>query len=165
MNAKHSTVQQQKMMNKMKWVLAPIMLIGTSFLSAGVNIMGLTLAASTMATQVLLNVPSVRTLFGIPPIVPPPTPAPEPAKPVGSGAAGLTYEAPRQPLTMREKLEENLGEMKQGFQESITKMTGRAAGSAEEQAAKTRRDAIRKLEETRAKQEREHFEQKYKNKK
>lgn len=144
------------MLGKMKWVIGPIMLIGTSFLSSAVNLMGLSLAAATFVSQALLNSPSVRKALGIPL-------NPEPKAP--AVAPGLSYEAPRQPQSMREKLEENLGEMKKGFNDSISKVTGQVSGSAEDQAAKKRKDLIKKLEEKRQQQEKDHFEQKYKGKK
>lgn len=147
------------MLKKMKFVLAPVMFIGTSFLSSAVNLMGVALAIATLISQAALNNNAIRRSLGISPLIPPPPPA-QPAIP----AMGV-YEAPRQAESVRDKLSNNLTEIKDGFRSTVDKMTGQVSGSAEEQAEKKRRQMIQKLEEKRAQQEREHFEQKYKGKK
>lgn len=147
-------------MGKMKWILAPVMLVCTSWLSAAVNLMGVTLAAATFATQALLQVTGIRRALNIPLMKPP-----KPATPAPVSPQDAIYEAPRQATSVREKLSSNITEMRQGISEGLEKLTGQARGTAQEEAEKKRRQTIKRLEETRAQQERDHFEQKYKGKK
>jgi hypothetical protein len=143
------------MLKTMSYVLVPVMLIATSFLSAAINLMGVTVAAFTMITgRILLN-NKFRAAMGIPPVVPP---APKPVE-------QLSYEAPRQqPATIREKLTDNLEDVKKGFSESVTKMTGSVRGTDKDRAERQRKESIQKLEDKRADEERRLFEEKYKRK-
>jgi YidC/Oxa1 family membrane protein insertase len=139
------------------------MLVCTSWLSAGLNLMGAALAGATLVQQYILQIPSVRSALGIrqpPPSKPALAPTPTPVS-----SQDAVYEAPRQSTSVREKLSSNLNEMRQGISESLEKFTGQARGSATEEAEKRRKQMIKKLEDTRAQQERDHFEKKYKGKK
>ncbi|CAI6096847.1 unnamed protein product [Clonostachys chloroleuca] len=155
LNQVNSTPKQQKMLKTMSYVLVPVMLIATSFLSAAINLMGVTVAAFTMLTGRLLLNNKFRAAMGIPPVVPP---APKPVE-------QLSYEAPRQqPATIREKLTDNLEDVKKGFSESVTKMTGSVRGTDKDRAERQRKESIQKLEDKRADEERRLFEEKYKRK-
>ena len=162
-NMRTVSESQKKMMNNLVWVMVPLMLVCTSWLSAGLNLMGAALAGATLVQQYILQIPSVRSALGIrqpPPSKPTLAPTPTPVS-----SQDAVYEAPRQSTSVREKLSSNLNEMRQGISESLEKFTGQARGSATEEAEKRRKQMIKKLEDTRAQQERDHFEKKYKGKK
>ena len=151
----------------MTYVVTPIMFIGTSFLSAGVNLMGVAFGATTLLTTALLNNNSFRRSFDIPPIdtrprevkvtLPensPPAPGSEPAVP--------TYEAPRQAQSFKQSISSSIQEAKKAVTDKMANASGSVSQSAEEKAEKRRRELIRKLEDKRSQQERENFESKYK---
>lgn len=150
----NSPPAQVATMKRMQWVLIPVMIIGTSFLSAAVNLMAVALAAATAVSQAIISNPSARRALGIPMLSQPPPPPPAPA-----------YEAPRQPETLKQKLTGELDTMKKGLTDTMDKFGGSFRGTEADQAEKKRREARRKLEEKRSEQERRSFEEKYKGKK
>lgn len=156
-NAKHTPEQQRKMLKTMTYVFGVVGFIGTTFLSAAVNLMTVALGAATLITAVVLNNAVVRRTVGLPTLAPQ-TPAPKQA----------TYEAPRAANApeagLRERLNTNLNDMKKGLSDQFSNYTGTYSGTEEEKAEKKRRELIRKLEETRKQQERDEFEKKYKGK-
>ena len=151
------------MAKKMKYVLVPVMLFGTSFLSAAVNLMGVSFGAATLGTTVFLNNSTVRRALGIPPHKPPTT-IPTTATTVQQQPEQGTYEAPRQPQSLRDKLTSSFEDTKKTISDSMSNMTGTAQSSVEEKAERKRKEQIRELEQKRRDQEREHFEEKYKGK-
>ncbi|KAL7805114.1 60Kd inner membrane domain-containing protein [Trichoderma aethiopicum] len=162
-NAKHTPQQQRKMLKPMMYIFGTVGFIGTTFLSAAVNLMTVSLGASTLVTALILNVPSIRRALGLPL-----GPADEPSQ---QAQNKLQYEAPRAtPETpgmagLRERLTSSLDDMKKGVSESVSNYTGTYSGTEQERAERKRREMIRKLEDLRKQQEREQFEQKYKGKK
>lgn len=157
-NAKHTPESQKKMLKTMTYVFGVVGFIGTTFLSAGVNLMTVALGASTLITAIVLNNALVRRTVGLPP------------HPTASSTAPqkTTYEAPRAANTpepgLRERLESSLNDMKKGMSDQITNYTGTYSGTDEEKAERKRKELMRKLEDTRKQQEREEFEKKYKTK-
>ncbi|KAG5932854.1 hypothetical protein E4U53_001166 [Claviceps sorghi] len=162
-NARNTPEQQKKMLKTMTYIFGVVGFIGTSFLSAAVNLMAVALSSATLLTAIVLNNALVRRTVGLPPHAGPP-----------SSPRQVTYEAPRAgtasatdsaPETgLRERLNTNLNEMKKGLSEQISNYTGTYTGTEQDKAEKKRRDIIRKLEETRKQQERDEFERKYKGK-
>lgn len=132
--------------------------VATSFLSAAVNLMAVALGAATLITAVVLNNAVVRRTVGLPPHVTQTSSAPQ----------QVTYEAPRAANApeagLRERLNTNLNDMKKGLSDQFSSYTGTYSGTEEEKAEKKRKELMRKLEETRKRQEREEFEKKYKGK-
>lgn len=177
-NAANSPKSQQGMVKTMKYVLVPIMLFGTSFLSAAVNLMGLSFGLATLINTLILNNNAVRRSLGIPLLVredPRAKPLPATAAAVHQTAAAtaasasansakLVYEPPRpqQPVSLRDKISRNIGEAKKAAAQKMGDMTGQAGVSAQEKADKRRKEQLRNLEAKRRDQEREHFESKYK---
>ncbi|GAB0132829.1 hypothetical protein EsDP_00001254 [Epichloe bromicola] len=157
-NAKHTPEQQRKMLKTMTYVFGVVGFVGTSFLSAAVNLMTVALGAATLITAVVLNNAVVRRTVGLPPHVAQTSSAPKQA----------TYEAPRAANApeagLRERLNTNLNDMKKGLSDQFSSYTGIYSGTEEEKAEKKRRELIRKLEETRKRQERDEFNNKYKSK-
>ncbi|KAM5379508.1 hypothetical protein ACJZ2D_004016 [Fusarium nematophilum] len=149
-NSKYTPASQKAMMKKMMWVFGTVGFVGTTFLSAGVNLMMVSTGSATLLTAVILNNESVRRAFGLPIL--------EVEKP--------KYEAPRpasqQPSGLRERLTGNLNDMKKGLSDQVSNYTGQYAGTEQERAEKKRKEQIRKLEEMRRKLERDEFEKKYK---
>lgn len=147
------------MLKTMTYVFGVVGFIGTTFLSAAVNLMTVALGASTLITAIVLNNALVRRTVGLPPH---PTATPTPT------TKQTTYEAPRAANTpepgLRERLNTSLNDMKKGMSDQITNYTGTYSGTDEEKAERKRRELIRKLEETRKQQERDEFERKYKGK-
>lgn len=139
----------------MMYVLGPVMALATSFLSAGVNLMGVAFGAATLIQAAVLNIPSIRFMLGIP------TPKMQPPPGEIPSSANATYQAPRK-LGLQERLMEQLNESKKGLNTSVGNLTGRYAPSEEEKAQKKRKEAIAKAEATRQKQEREEFLRKWK---
>ncbi|ODA82506.1 hypothetical protein RJ55_01013 [Drechmeria coniospora] len=152
-NAKYAPEAQRKMLKNMTYIFGVVGFVGTTFLSAAVNLMTVALGAATLLQSIILNNAAVRRAVGLPP---PPVEAPKKG----------TYEAPRDgsvPKGLRERLTGNLDDMKKGFSEQVTNYTGQYSGTEAEKAERKRKDLLRKLEETRKQQEREEFEKKYKN--
>ncbi|QUC22725.1 uncharacterized protein UV8b_06966 [Ustilaginoidea virens] len=160
-NSKYTPEAQKKMLQKLTYVFGFVGFIGTSFLSAGVNLMTVALGASTLVTSIVLNNPTVRSKVGL-------SPHPRVETPSSSAAAAAatatqaSYEAPRQPL--RDRLNNHLDEVRKGFSEHLANYTGAQGATQQEKAEQKRRELIRKLEDTRKQQEREEFERKYKGK-
>lgn len=158
-NAKHTPEQQRKMLKTMTYVFGVVGFVGTSFLSAAVNLMTVALGAATLITAVVLNNAVVRRTVGLPP---------HDATQTSSAPRQATYEAPRAANApeagLRERLNTNLNDMKKGLSDQFSNYTGTYSGTEEEKAEKKRKELIRKLEETRKRQEREEFEKKYKSK-
>lgn len=154
------------MSKKIKYVLVPVMLFGTSFLSAAVNLMGVSFGAATLATTAFLNNNSVRHAFGIPEHKPQATRViPTTATNVAPGSPQQPmYEAPRQPQSMREKFTTSFDETKKALGDSIGNITGQAQTSVDEKTERKRKEQIRNLEAKRREQERDHFQEKYKGK-
>ncbi|KAL7934038.1 60Kd inner membrane domain-containing protein [Trichoderma chlorosporum] len=159
-NAKHTPKQQRKMLKPMMYIFGTVGFVGTTFLSAAVNLMTVALGASTLLTALILNVPSIRRSLGLP------------NGPVDEAVAApktIQYEAPRTEAPgmagLRERLTTSLDDMKKGVSESVSNYTGTYSGTEQEKAERRRRELIRKLEDTRKQQEREQFELKYKGKK
>ncbi|KAG6011404.1 hypothetical protein E4U43_008340 [Claviceps pusilla] len=159
-NAKNTPEQQKKMLKTMTYIFGVVGFIGTSFLSAAVNLMTVAIGAATLLTAIVLNNPIVRHAVRLPPLASPPSPSSSPRQAI--------YEAPRAggPETgLRERLETNLNDMKKGLTEQFSNYTGTYTGTEQDKAEKKRKELIRKLEETRKQQERDEFERKYKSKK
>lgn len=138
------------MMKKMMWVFGTVGFIGTTFLSAGVNLMMVSTGSATLLQAVVLNNESIRRLVGLP-IPPIEQPKYEVPRPVQPGISGL-----------RERLTNNLDDMKKGLSESVTNYTGKYQGTEAERAEKKRQETLRKLEEMRRQLERDEFQKKYK---
>ncbi|KAF4978649.1 hypothetical protein FZEAL_5011 [Fusarium zealandicum] len=150
-NAKYTPAAQQAMMKKMMWVLGTGGFLATTFLSAGVNLMMVSTGMGTLLTALIFNTKAVRRAVGLP--------IPEVEKP--------KYEAPRPTQStgvsgLRERLTDNLDEVKKGFSTQIENYTGQYAGTEKERAEKRRQEHIRKLEDMRRKLERDEFQKKYK---
>ncbi|UKZ72637.1 hypothetical protein TrVFT333_000270 [Trichoderma virens FT-333] len=159
-NAKHTPKQQRKMLKPMMYIFGTVGFVGTTFLSAAVNLMTVALGGSTLLTALILNIPSIRRSLGLP------------NGPVDEAVAPqktIQYEAPRTETPgmagLRERLTSSLDDMKKGVSESVSNYTGTYSGTEQEKAERKRRELIRQLEDTRKKQEREQFELKYKGKK
>ncbi|KKP00953.1 preprotein translocase subunit YidC [Trichoderma harzianum] len=159
-NAKHTPKQQRKMLKPMMYIFGTVGFIGTTFLSAAVNLMTVALGGSTLLTALILNIPSIRRSLGLPT-----GPADEAVAPPKT----IQYEAPRTEAPgmagLRERLTNSLDDMKKGVSESVSNYTGTYSGTEQEKAERKRRELIRQLETTRKQQEREQFELKYKGKK
>ncbi|EGR49609.1 uncharacterized protein TRIREDRAFT_121436 [Trichoderma reesei QM6a] len=166
-NAKHTPKQQRKMLKPMMYIFGTVGFIGTTFLSAAVNLMTVSLGASTLVTALILNIPSIRRALGLPL-------GPADEAPAQQQQNKVQYEAPRAPESasssqgmagLRERLTSSLDDMKKGVSESVSNYTGTYSGTEQERAERKRKEMIRKLEDLRKQQEREQFEQKYKGKK
>lgn len=138
-------------MKKMMWVFGTVGFIGTTFLSAGVNLMMVSTGSATLLTAVILNNDTVRNAVGLPilQVEQPAYQAPRPT--TSSGVGGL-----------RERLSDNLNDMKKSVSDQVTNYTGSYAGTEAERAEKKRKETMRKLEDMRKKLERDEFEKKYK---
>ncbi|RSL46832.1 hypothetical protein CEP51_015870 [Fusarium floridanum] len=150
-NGKYTPASQKAMMKKMMWVFGTVGFIGTTFLSAGVNLMMVSTGSATLLTAVILNNETVRRSLGLPIL--------EVEKP--------KYEAPRVTQStgisgIRERLTDNLNDMKKGVSDQVNNYTGQYAGTEQERAEKKRREQMQKLEDMRRKLERDEFEKKYK---
>ncbi|POR33794.1 Mitochondrial inner membrane protein OXA1 [Tolypocladium paradoxum] len=156
-NSKHTPESQKKMMKSMMYIFGSVGFIGTTFLSAAVNLMTVAVGASTLLTAIILNTAVVRRAVGLPP-------APAASAP----ATKATYEAPRAAgapqAGLRERLTSSLDDMKKGVSEQMTNYTGQYSGTEQEKAERKRKDMLRKLEDMRKQQERDEFEKKYKGK-
>lgn len=161
-NAKYTPQQQRKMLKPMMYIFGTVGFVGTTFLSAAVNLMTVALGASTLLTALILNIPSIRRSLGLPvgPVDEAPAAAPQ---------KKMQYEAPRAEAPglsgLRERLTTSLDDMKKGVSDSVSNYTGTYSGTEQEKAERKRREMIRRLEDTRKQQEREQFELKYKSKK
>lgn len=175
---------QRKMMQPMIIALSTIGLLVTSFLSAGVNLMGVAFATATLSTSLVLEIPALRRSLGLL-MGPPPAPATA-AKTAASLTAadlsnvpkGIRYEAPRgasapapepttaeevtKPLSMSERLKTSYEDARQGMSQQLGSFGGRFAASEAEKAERNRKELIKKLEEKRQQQERDEFNRKYK---
>ncbi|KAF4990351.1 hypothetical protein FGRMN_8486 [Fusarium graminum] len=151
LNSKYQPAAQKAMMKKMMYVMGGVTFIFTSYLAAGVNIMMVSTGAAALATSAILNNEAVRRVLDLPVL--------KVEKPA--------YKPPRVSQTkgiegLRERLTENLDEMKKGMSDQLGTMTNKYSGTAEERAQKARKEQMRKLEDMRRKLEREEFEKKYK---
>ncbi|KAM0433920.1 hypothetical protein ACHAPT_003864 [Fusarium lateritium] len=150
-NGKYTPASQKAMMKKMMWVFGTVGFIGTTFLSAGVNLMMVSTGSATLLTAVILNNETVRLALGLP-ILEVEKPKYEPPRVTeSSGVSGL-----------RERLTDNLNDMKKGLSDQVNNYTGQYAGTEQERAEKKRQEQMRKLEDMRRKLERDEFEKKYK---
>lgn len=144
----------------MMYIFGTVGFIGTTFLSAAVNLMTVALGASTLITAVILNAPAVRRAVGL---------SVTPVDGAIPAATQAQYEAPRPSapgLTgVKDKLNSSLNDMKKSFSEQVGNYTGTYSGTEQEKAEKKRKEMLRKLEDMRKKQEQEEFERKYKGKK
>ena len=138
------------MMKKMRWVFGGVGFIGTTFLSAGVNLMMVSTGSATLLTAVVLNNETVRRVVGLP-ILPVQEVKYQPPRPTAPGISGL-----------KERLNNNLQDMKKGFSDQVTNYTGTYSGTEQEKAEKKRKETMKKLEGMRKQLEREEFEKKYK---
>ncbi|KAG5969543.1 hypothetical protein E4U58_001374 [Claviceps cyperi] len=157
---------QQKVMNTMKYVFGGFGLLIASFLSAAINLMAVSVGFTAVVTSYLLNHPVIRRKVGLPPLsISAPT------------TTGPTYQSPRSRNStpdmnlnvimsdkgsIRERLTDNIDDMKKAASSLMTNFTGRAAMTKSEQAEKKRMEIARKLESARQKQEKEEFEKKFK---
>ncbi|EWG42734.1 preprotein translocase subunit YidC [Fusarium verticillioides 7600] len=151
LNSKYTPPEQKAMMQNMVYVMSAVTLIATSFLGAGVNLMMVTTGAATCVTAAILNNESVRRALDLP--------IPKIVEPV--------YKPPRVTQAkgfegIRERLTDNLDNMKKSVSDSVGNMTNQYSGTAEERAEKARKEQIQKLESMRRKLERDEFEKKYK---
>ncbi|KAF5021741.1 hypothetical protein F66182_6191 [Fusarium sp. NRRL 66182] len=150
-NSKYTPASQKAMLKKMMWVFGTVGFIGTTFLSAGVNLMMVSTGSATLVTALVLNNETVRRALNLP-ILEVEKPKYVPPRPTqSSGLGGL-----------RERLTENLNDAKKGLSDQVSNYTGQVSGTAEDRAEKKRKDQMRKLEEMRRKLERDEFEKKYK---
>ncbi|KEY68057.1 hypothetical protein S7711_06967 [Stachybotrys chartarum IBT 7711] len=161
LNAKYTPPEQQAMMKSMTWVMGALGFSFTIFFSAAVNLMGVTVGASTVLTTLLLNNSAIRRSLGIPERT-----IPAPAAP-SAEVQELMYEAPRPPpatglAAMRERLSKQLGDAKKGLDNQMSSMTGVYRGNEQDRAEKDRVQFLKKFEEERREKERLEFEQKYK---
>lgn len=161
---KYSAPEQKAMMKPLMYIMGPLVAVGTSFLSAGVNLMGIAFGAATYAQALLLNIPSVRRALNIAtPNLPTNASIPTTATYQAPRAGAKSQPAaPSAPAGIKERLQSQLDEAKKGFNNQMGNMTGRYAATEEEKAEQKRKAAIRTLEEKRKQQEREEFARKYK---
>lgn len=131
-------------------ILAVVIGVLTTWLSAGINLMGVAFGVATCVSTAITMNPLIRRNIGLPPVLAAPT---KPTNELSRPAAGVA-----------ERLKESLTDVKKGFDTTVSNVTGSAAlsASAEDKAEKNRKDLMRKLEASRKKQEREAFEKKYK---
>ncbi|KAG6055702.1 hypothetical protein E4U17_002793 [Claviceps sp. LM77 group G4] len=157
---------QQKVLNLMKYVFGGFGLLIASFFSAAINLMAVSVGFTAVITTYLLNHPAIRRTLGLPSLsVFAPT------------TKGPTYQSPRSSRStpdmnlnvnksdkgsIRERLTDNIDDMKKGASSWMTSMTGRVAMTKSEQAEQKRKEIARKLESTRQEQEREEFERRFK---
>ncbi|TQV90853.1 mitochondrial export translocase Oxa1 [Cordyceps javanica] len=189
---KYMAEAQKKMMKPMTWALGGIGFLVTSFLTAGVNVMGLSFAGATLITTLILEIPLLRRKFGLL-MGPPPSPASAAraaSSPAAAAAAlssipahipkGIRYEAPRgaarpaaritaeevaKPQSLAERLNSSLNDAKQGMSQQLGSFGGRMAATDAEKAERNRKELMQKLEDKRQQQERDEFSRKYKGKK
>jgi hypothetical protein len=147
------------MMTKVSYVLVPIMLIFTSYLSAAVNLMGTAFGIATLVSTALLNNNTVRRAFQMP-LLEPPALTPKVAAVPARQYATKVYT----PDGIRERLTGGLEDVKKGWSDSVAKATGGAKLSEADKSAKKVKETLAKLEQTRREKERAHFEEKYKGK-
>ncbi|KAJ4148486.1 hypothetical protein LMH87_002952 [Akanthomyces muscarius] len=188
---KYMAEAQKKMMKPMAWALGGIGFLFTSFLTAGVNVMGLAFASATLLTSLILEIPALRQRFGLL-MGPPPSPASAAKSAASSSAAaaspipahipkGIRYEAPRggfsaanvrtttaeevvKPASFTERVNTSFADAKQGMSQQLGSFGGRFAASDAEKAERNRKELIKKLEDKRKQQERDEFSRKYKGK-
>lgn len=165
-NAANSPKSQSDMANKMVYVLGPVMLIGTSFLSAAVNLMGLAFGAATLATTLLLNTASVRRFMGIPPLQKPQAPKLSYSAPRGVITAEAAGEAgklpPKPPASWKQSIQDSVNYAKEALDKQTQKLPGQ--GNMEDRAERRRREELKRKEDERRNQERAAFDAKYKRK-
>ncbi|PMB69161.1 Mitochondrial inner membrane protein OXA1 [Beauveria bassiana] len=189
---KYMASAQRKMMKPMSWVLGGVGFLFTSFLAAGINVMGIAFAGATLATSLILEIPSLRRRLGLL-MGPPPEPASSVNARTSSTAAsggsslselipkGIRYEAPRgaavpppkpttaqevaKPLSFAERVNSSFNDAKQGMSQQLGSFGGRMAATDAEKAERNRKELMQKLEDKRRQQEREEFSRKYKGKK
>ncbi|RKK26059.1 hypothetical protein BFJ66_g8293 [Fusarium oxysporum f. sp. cepae] len=151
LNSKYTPPEQKAMMKNMVYVMSAVTLFATSFLGAGVNLMMVSTGAATFVTAAILNNESVRRALDLPiPKIEEPVYKP-PRVTQAKGIEGL-----------RERLTDNLDNMKKSVSDQVGNMTNQYSGTAEERAEKARKEQIQKLENMRRKLERDEFEKKYK---
>ncbi|KAJ6784827.1 hypothetical protein PWT90_06807 [Aphanocladium album] len=189
---KYMAEAQRKMMKPMAIALGGIGFLATSFLTAGVNLMGLAFASATLLTSLTLEIPALRRTFGLLTGAPPP---PATAATVAKAAAGggttttaanpinipkgIRYEAPRgatqepvpttaqevaEPLNMKQRLNSTLEDARAGMSQQLGSFGGRFAASEAEKAERNRKELMKKMEDKRVQQERDEFNRKYKGK-
>ncbi|RCI11388.1 hypothetical protein L249_7649 [Ophiocordyceps polyrhachis-furcata BCC 54312] len=153
-NSKYSSASQFKNMKPVMYIMGSVGLVVTTFLSSAVNLMGATMGAGTLLTSVFFNLASVRRLLKLPPTTT--TTATTPKR-------NITYEAPR-PATFRRRVTDSLNDVRKGFADQITSLTGSASASpsAEDSARNQRRAMLRKAEEARTRLREEEFQRKWK---
>ncbi|OAA72325.1 Membrane insertion protein, OxaA/YidC [Cordyceps fumosorosea ARSEF 2679] len=185
---KYMADAQRKMMKPMMWVMGSIGFVATTFLAAGVNLMGIAFASATLFTSLILEIPFLRRKFGLL-MGPPPNPAsattPSAAAAASSSSIpahipkGIRYEAPRgaapptrttaeevvKPLSFTERVNSSLNDAKQGMSQQLGSFGGRFAATDAEKAERDRKELMKKLEDKRQQQERDEFSRKYKGKK
>ncbi|KAH8733944.1 60Kd inner membrane protein-domain-containing protein [Ilyonectria robusta] len=149
-NSKYAPASQKAMMKKMMWVFGTVGFIGTTFLSAGVNLMMVSTGAATLLQAVVLNNATIRRAVGLP-ILKVDEVKYEAPRPTSPGITGL-----------RERLTNNLGDMKKSVTDQVGSYTGNYAGTEAERAEKKRKETMRKLETMRKQLERDEFQKKYK---
>lgn len=145
------------MLKPLMYIFGTVGFVGTTFLSAAVNLMTVALGFSTLVTAVILNNPTVRRSFDLPMVADDAAPK--------TTAAAAQYEAPRAAPAntgFRERMTSSLGDMKKGLTDQVNNYTGTYSGSEQEKAERKRRELLRKLEDNRKQQERDEFEKKYK---
>ncbi|KPM37117.1 hypothetical protein AK830_g9440 [Neonectria ditissima] len=149
-NSKYAPASQKAMMKKMMWVFGTVGFIGTTFLSAGVNLMMVSTGFATLLQALILNNEAVRRLVGLPILE----------------VQEVKYEAPRPTSPgitgLRERLTNNLNDMKKGVTDQVGSYTGNYAGTEAERAEKKRKETMAKIENMRRQLERDEFQKKYK---
>ncbi|KAK7420826.1 hypothetical protein QQZ08_010226 [Neonectria magnoliae] len=149
-NSKYAPASQKAMMKKMMWVFGTVGFIGTTFLSAGVNLMMVSTGLATLLQALILNNETVRRIVGLP-ILEVPEVKYEAPRPTSPGITGL-----------RERLTNNLNDMKKGVTDQVGSYTNNYAGTEAERAEKKRKETMAKLEDMRRQLERDEFQKKYK---
>ncbi|EQL00604.1 OXA1-like protein [Ophiocordyceps sinensis CO18] len=163
LNAKHGPPSQQKMLKPMMFLFGIFGFFCTTFLSSAVNLMTVAVGASTLVSALVLSNTRLRRFFDLPTYdsnTPPKPPVSLYAAPRAAPIAEPAEPAP--PTGLRERLSNNIGDVKKGISEQVSNLTGTYAGTAQEKAARRRKDLLRNLESTRKSQEREEFVKKYK---
>lgn len=153
------------MAKKMIYVLGPVMCIGTAYLSAAVNLMGLAFGGATLFTTLLLNNAAVRARLGIPPldIQKPDTSKISYTAPRGvitPEAAGEAGKAPKVDSSWKTSIQDTVKYAKEKLDSSTQNLPGQ--GQMEDRAERKRRDNLKKKEGERRDQQKAAFNEKYK---
>jgi len=155
-NRRNTAVSQRATMDKISWVLFPVIVFATCWLSAAVNLMGLAFGGSTLAASALLNMNTVRRLLRIPLAY-----DDTPTKPVA------TYTAPRDPTAPVAVEKTGTQSIRAGFDNLIKSAKEQGSsimptGQKKDQEEKARKQRIQKAEEMAAAQRERDFINKYK---